>query len=67
MAQSLRMLKKRAAIGCGAWLRRDAMPQGPGTRSAERLPLSTAILSNIALSLLMWNIALRLAGLLLAA
>lgn len=41
------------------------MPQR--TRSAERLPLSTALLSNIALSLLMWNIALRLAGLLLAA
>jgi hypothetical protein len=26
----------------------------------QRLPLSTAILSNIALGLLMWNIALRL-------
>jgi hypothetical protein len=36
-------------------------------RSAERLPLGTAILSNIALSLLMWNIALRVAGLLPAA
>jgi hypothetical protein len=33
----------------------------------EPLPLNTAILSNIALSLLMWNIALRVAGLLLAA
>ena len=43
------------------------MPQGARTRSAERLPLSTAILSNIALSLLMWNIALRLASLFLAA
>ena len=27
----------------------------------EKLPLSTAILSNIALTLLMWNLALRLA------
>ncbi|MBV8121914.1 MAG: hypothetical protein JO081_18475 [Alphaproteobacteria bacterium] len=27
----------------------------------QKLPLSTAILSNIALGLLMWNIALRLA------
>jgi hypothetical protein len=43
------------------------MPQVARTRSAERLPLSTAILSNIALSLLMWNIALRLASLFLAA
>lgn len=36
-------------------------------RSEEPLPLGTAILSNVALSLLMWNIALRLAGLLTAA
>src|ERR1700730_15730774 len=43
------------------------MPQAARTRSEERLPLSTAILSNIALSLLMWNIALRLASLFLAA
>jgi hypothetical protein len=43
------------------------MPQAATTRSAEPLPLSTAILSNIALSLLMWNIALRLVGLFLAA
>jgi hypothetical protein len=33
----------------------------------EPLPLGTAMLSNIALSLLMWNIALRIAGLLMAA
>ena len=31
------------------------------------LPLGTAMLSNIALSLFLWNIALRIAGLLLAA
>lgn len=35
-------------------------------RSGEPLPLGTAMLSNIALSLFMWNIALRIAGLLLA-
>lgn len=28
---------------------------------ADRLPLSTAMLSNVALVLLMWNLALRLA------
>lgn len=28
---------------------------------AERLPLSTAMLSNVALVLLMWNLTLRLA------
>jgi hypothetical protein len=43
------------------------MPQWARIRSAERLPLNTAILSNITLSLLMWNIALRVVGLLLAA
>ncbi len=37
------------------------------TRSEEPLPLDTAILWNIALSLFLWNIALRIAGLLLAA
>jgi hypothetical protein len=37
------------------------------TRLHEPLPIGTAMLSNIALSLLMWNIALRIAGLLLAA
>jgi hypothetical protein len=34
-------------------------------RVGEPLPLGTAILSNIALSLLMWIIVLRIAGLLL--
>jgi hypothetical protein len=43
------------------------MPQAAKTRSGEPLLLGTAILSNIALSLLMWNIALRLARLLAAA
>ena len=37
------------------------------TRLQEPLPLGTAMLSNIALSLFLWNIALRIAGLLLAA
>ena len=36
-------------------------------RLDEPLPLSTAMLSNIALSLLMWNVALRIADLLLTA
>jgi hypothetical protein len=36
------------------------------TRLQEPLPLGIAILINIALSLLMWNIALRIAGLLFA-
>jgi len=35
-------------------------------RLAEPLPLGMAMLSNVALSLLMWNITLRIAGLLLA-
>ncbi len=35
------------------------------TRLPEPLPLATAILSNIALSLFLWNIAFRIAGLLL--
>jgi hypothetical protein len=43
------------------------MMQAARTQPEEPFPLSTAILSNIALSLFMWNIALRLAGLLLAA
>jgi hypothetical protein len=43
------------------------MRQASTRQSEESLPLDTAILSNIALSLLMWNIALRMAGLLLAA
>jgi hypothetical protein len=43
------------------------MSQAARRRWDEPLPLNTAILSNVALSLLMWNIALRVAGLLLAA
>jgi hypothetical protein len=43
------------------------MPQAARTQSEERFPLGTAILSNVALSLLMWNIALRLASLFLTA
>jgi hypothetical protein len=37
------------------------------TRLHEPVPLSTAMLSHIALSLFLWNITLRIAGLLLAA
>jgi hypothetical protein len=37
------------------------------TRLHEPVPLGTAMLSHIALSLFLWNIALRIAGLLLAA
>jgi hypothetical protein len=36
------------------------------TRSKEPLPLGMAMLSNIALSLFMWNLALRIVGLLFA-
>lgn len=43
------------------------MPQAARIRWDEPLPVGVAILSNLALSLLMWNIALRIAGLLLAA
>ena len=35
-------------------------------RSKEPLPLGMAMLSNIALSLFMWNLALRIVGLLFA-
>jgi hypothetical protein len=42
------------------------MPPAARRQPEEPLPLSTAMLSNIALSLLMWNIALRLASLILA-
>lgn len=43
------------------------MTHAARTRADEPLPLSTAVLSNIALSLLMWNIALRAVGFLIAA
>ena len=43
------------------------MTQLAGKGREQPLPLSTAILSNVALSLLMWNGALRLVGMLLAA
>ena len=37
------------------------------TQLQEPLPFGTAMLSNIALSLFLWNITFRLAGLLFAA
>ena len=43
------------------------MAQAAITRLQEPLPLDTAMLSNVALSLFLWNIALRIAGLLFAA
>ncbi len=43
------------------------MAHAATTRVQEPLPLDTALLSNIALSLFLWNIALRIAGWLLAA
>ena len=59
-------------IGRGIWLpchgrEKNPMAHAVPTRAEEPLPLGAAMLSNIALSLFMWNIALRLAGLLLAA
>jgi hypothetical protein len=47
--------------------RRSPMAQAAITRLQEPLPLDTAMLSNVALSLFLWNIALRIAGLLFAA
>lgn len=43
------------------------MAQPAITPLQEPLPLDTAMLSNIALSLFLWNIALRIASLLSAA
>jgi hypothetical protein len=43
------------------------MAHAATTRLQKPLPLDTAMLSTIALSLILWNIALRIAGLLLAA
>lgn len=43
------------------------MEQVFARRLEEPLPIGTAMLSNIALSLLMWNIAVRIVGLLLTA
>ena len=47
--------------------RRSLMAHAATTRLQEPLPPDTAMLSTIALSLFLWNIALRIAGLLLAA
>ena len=43
------------------------MAHAAATRLQEQLPLDTAMLSNIALSLFLWNITFRIASLLLAA
>jgi hypothetical protein len=42
------------------------MTNAATTRSRQPLPLGTAMLSLIALSLLLWNITFRIAGLLLS-
>ncbi|MGA8550164.1 MAG: hypothetical protein WB678_08000 [Stellaceae bacterium] len=56
------LIGRQASLHWGA-AGENLMPQA--IRSADqKLPLSTAILSNIALLLLMWNLALRLALLL---
>jgi len=47
-------------------MKKPMTPARP-TPAEEPLPLGTAILSNVALSLLMWNIVLRVVGLILAA
>jgi hypothetical protein len=47
--------------------RRSPMAHAATTRLQEPLPRGTAMLSNIALSLFLWNITFRIAGLLLAA
>jgi hypothetical protein len=47
--------------------RRRPMEHSAITRLHEPVPLSTAMLSHLALSLFLWNITLRIAGLLLAA
>ena len=43
------------------------MARAATTRLPQPLPLGTAMLSHIALSLFLWNITFRIAGLLLAA
>ena len=43
------------------------MMEATKMRPEEPFPLSTAILANSALSLAMWNVALRLVGFLVAA
>ena len=43
------------------------MTQAAATRLQQPLPLGTAMLSHIALSLLLWNLTLRIVSLLLAA
>jgi hypothetical protein len=46
--------------------RRSPMAHAAITPLQKPLPLGTAMLSTIALSLFLWNIAFRIAGLLLA-
>lgn len=43
------------------------MTQAATTRLRQPLPLGTAMLAHIALSLLLWNLTLRIVSLLLAA
>jgi hypothetical protein len=43
------------------------VPSVRNTRTAAPLPVNTAILSNIAVCLLLWNVILRIVSLLVAA
>ena len=71
MARMLPSLIENLAV-LSWWRASAAMAKGPGENLMsqavpaveQKLPLSTAILSNLALVLLMWNLALRLALLL---
>jgi hypothetical protein len=58
------LARHSAAVPCQG--EKNPMAHAVTTRSEEPLPLGTAMLSHLALSLFMWNIALRIAGMLLA-
>jgi hypothetical protein len=66
MARSLLITIARGIRRAGV-NRRSPMARAAITPLQDPLPLGMAMLSNIALSLLMWNIALRIVGLLLSA
>src|SRR5262249_17888015 len=60
--------KSRQRFDVWAPARRESRMRETARMQPEKpLPVGTAMLSNIALSLLMWNIALRLVGLFVAA
>jgi hypothetical protein len=56
------MLRWLLLVGVGRlWARGENLMPRAILPAEQKLPLSTAILSNVALVLLMWNLALRLA------